>query len=228
LYTGTAIALNEAWYKQFPRSSFHFFNDVKEWRGMDKMGHLYTSYFESLWAYNVAQWTGMPENSALWTGAALGLIFQGTVEVLDGFSEEWGFSLADAGCNVLGVGVFLGQQKLWNEQRIWLKVSSTPITYPETLISSVNGNAQMTLRQRTRDLFGTGYTERFLKDYNAQTTWLSVNVHAFLREESRFPPWLNVAIGYGAQNMFGGFENRWTDDDGNEYFLENGRSLWAA
>ncbi len=213
LYTGTAIALNEAWYKQYPRSSFHFFDDSREWRHMDKMGHLYTSYFESLWAYKVSRWTGMSENSSVWTGAALGLVFQGTVEVLDGFSEEWGFSIADMGFNVLGSAAFVAQQKLWGEQRILFKVSSTPINYSESLIPSTNGEAMSSLRMRTDDLFGNNYAERFLKDYNAQTTWLSVNVYSFLNPESRFPKWLNIAVGYGAENMYGGFANRWDGDE---------------
>ena len=32
-------------------------------------------------------------------------------------------------------------------------------------------------------------------------------------EESKFPKWLNVAVGYGAENMFGGCENEWAVDD---------------
>src|SRR4051812_42271731 len=39
LYAGSLIGLNELWYKNYPRSSFHFFNDNKEWLQMDKVGH---------------------------------------------------------------------------------------------------------------------------------------------------------------------------------------------
>ena len=34
-----------------------------------------------------------------------------------------------------------------------------------------------------------------------------------MKAESKFPKWLNVAIGYGAENMYGGFENEWMIDD---------------
>jgi hypothetical protein len=213
LYAGTVIALNEAWYNQYPRTSFHFFDDTREWRYMDKIGHTYTSYFESLWAYKVARWTGMSDNASIWTGTAMGLLFQGTVEVLDGFSEEWGFSVADAGFNLIGSGAFLAQQKAWGEQRIGFKVSSTPVDHPSLSITSVDGQNTTTLEARADELFGNGYVERFLKDYNAQTNWISFNIHSFLREESRFPKWLNIAIGYGVENMYGGSENRWEDDD---------------
>lgn len=213
LYTGSVIALNEAWYKQFPRTHFHLFNDWHEWQQMDKAGHLYTGYFESLWAYRVARWTGMNENPAIWLGAGTGLLFQTTVEILDGFSAEWGFSLADMGFNVLGTGAFVVQQMAWKEQRVMFKVSSTPVRYPETFVTSTDGLQSMSLPERSRSLFGRSYAERFLKDYNAQTVWMSVNVYAFLgRPESRFPKWLNVAIGYGAGNMYGGFGNSWHAD----------------
>lgn len=188
---------------------------------MDKTGHLYTAYFESLWSYKIARWTGMREESSIWTGAALGFVFQTTVEVLDGYSSEWGFSLSDAGCNMLGIAAFVAQQKAWGEQRITFKVSSTPITYPDLGVIATDGNGTTTLESRTDDLFGSHYAERFLKDYNAQTTWLSVNVAAFMNPETRWPKWLNVAVGYGAENMYGGFSNSWTDDDGAEYVLSD-------
>ncbi len=217
LYTGTTVALSAAWYKQYPHAPFHFFDDSKEWRGMDKTGHLYTSYFESQWAYHIAKWTGTRETSSVWIGAALGLVFQSTVEVLDGFSAEWGFSWSDMGSNVLGAGIFVTQQQLWGEQRIRFKVSSTPRRYSSTPILAEDGLSKSSLKKRTDDLFGQGYAERFLKDYNAQTAWLSVNISAFLRNpESRFPKWLNAAVGYGADNMFGGFANRW-DENGVAY-----------
>ena len=54
-----------------------------------------------------------------------------------------------------------------------------------------------------------------LKDYNAQTYWLSGNIKSFFPESS-WPVWLNVAVGYGTDGMFGGFENKWEDDTGND------------
>jgi hypothetical protein len=39
LWTGSFIALNQAWYADYPKQDFHFFNDWKEWQQMDKSGH---------------------------------------------------------------------------------------------------------------------------------------------------------------------------------------------
>ena len=38
------VGINEVWYKNYARSDFHFFDDFKEWNGMDKVGHACTSY----------------------------------------------------------------------------------------------------------------------------------------------------------------------------------------
>src|SRR5258705_296194 len=36
-----------------------------------------------------------------------------------------------------------------------------------------------------------------------------------IAKKNKPPPWLNMAVGYGGDGMFGGFENKWTDKDGN-------------
>jgi hypothetical protein len=219
-YTGTIIALNEVWYKDYPRGSFHFFNDWGEWENMDKMGHWITAYFESDWYYALAKWTGIPDRKAQWVGAGMGILLQSTVEVMDGFSENWGFSVPDFTFNALGAATFFAQQRIWGEQRIRLKLSATTQSYPTYTILSEDGEHTTTLRHRANELYGTGFFERLLKDYNAQTAWVSVNIASFIRaEESRFPAWLNIAIGYGANNMYGGFSNKW-EEAGADYTLD--------
>ena len=215
IYTGTVISLNELWYEEYPRTKFHLFNDGKEWQQMDKAGHMFTTYFESDWIYHVARWTGMNRKSSIWTGALLATGMQTTLEVLDGFSSKWGFSMYDMAFNLAGASLWAGQQAAWDEQRIRMKVSSTFVEYPEDVIAG-NPFGTTTLRERTNDLFGENIVQTFLKDYNAQTIWVSVNLHSFMREESKFPKWLNIAMGYSGENMFGGFENEW-EEDGNTY-----------
>jgi hypothetical protein len=93
-----------------------------------------------------------------------------------------------------------------------MKVSSTHQRYSEELLMGTPSGTT-TLSERTDDLFGTNLLQSFLKDYNAQTIWASVNIHSFLHEESRFPNWLNIAVGYSAENMFGGFDNKWAIEE---------------
>jgi len=210
-YTGFSIGLYHAWYKQYPQEGFHFFDDGGEWNNMDKIGHVYTSYFQGVLCYKGAKWTGLSENKSIWVGAICGSLFQSTIEVMDGFSTEWGFSLYDMGANLAGIGIYAWQQKHWKDQRITLKVSSIPKSYPDHLVIGNEGTG-ISLQDRADDLFGSSFAEKYLKDYNAQTYWASVNIHSFMPKGNRWPSWLNVAFGYGADNMFGGFENKWETD----------------
>jgi hypothetical protein len=184
-------ALYTIWYKNYPQSSFHFFNDSEEWLQMDKMGHVGSTYYLSRWCSNIVNWTGQSQKKSALIGTAMGFGFLLTVETFDGFSSEWGFSNTDIIANTLGAVLFLGQELGWKEQRVSFRFS-----YHETKYPQYNPN-----------ILGSTWNEKILKDYNGQTYWLSANIHSFLKEESRFPKWLNVAIGYGADGMIGGNEN---------------------
>ncbi|MBL7830996.1 MAG: DUF2279 domain-containing protein [Saprospiraceae bacterium] len=219
VYTGTFLGLGVIWYAQYPKSSFHFFDDAGEWRDMDKYGHAVTSNATASMLFTGARWSGLSEKQALWSavGVSYGALL--TLEVLDGFSAEWGFSLSDLGMNTLGVGIFALQQVLWHEQRIVPKWSSFPKPYPNLELYSSNG-LSTNLQTRAVDLFGSNYIERMIKDYNASRFWLSCNVKSFL-PDSNLPKWLNVAVGFGAENMYGGFANQW-NKDGEKYVLPSG------
>ncbi len=214
-YTGFSIGLYNAWYKKYPQEGFHTFNDWNEWENMDKMGHLYTSYFQGVLCYKGAKWTGLSENKALTTGLICGTLFQTTIEVMDGFSSQWGWSWGDFAFNNLGLGAFYFQQKHWGEQRISFKVSSWPKKYSTEPFPSETGLFTSTLDARASGLYGATWAERYLKDYNAQIIWASFNLSSFTNGNNKIPKWLNIAVGYGAENMFGGFENRWEINDEN-------------
>lgn len=223
LYGGASIGLYEAWYKGFELTSFHSFDDWREWRKMDKAGHLFTTNMESRLVFQGAKWTGMNRRSAMWTGVGAGMLLQTTIEVMDGFSAEWGFSWSDMGFNALGAGMFLAQEMAWQDQRIIVKASYTEPQYPDFPIIGSDGTSSTTLRQRATSLYGISFAERFLKGYNGLTIWASANPAAFFSPEKRpswLPAWLNVAVGYGAENMFGGKENRW-EENGVEFRLDD-------
>ncbi len=216
-YAGFSYALYKTWYSDYPQQSFHFFNDWNEWSNMDKAGHVYSAYFQSRLCYTGGKWTGLKEDDAILTGIICGTLFQSTIEVMDGFSTQWGFSIPDFTANLIGVASFATQQKLWKDQKIVLKVSSTPVDYSKNPIISQSGSASSTLNKRANDLFGPSFYERFLKDYNAQTVWASFNIESFTKGDTWVPDWLNVAVGYGAENMLGGFTNSW--QEGMESYL---------
>lgn len=188
IHTGLMIGLNELWYKDFPRSPLHSFNDNREWLQMDKVGHAMTAYSVGLLGMESMRWAGLNERSSRWWGGATGWFFLSSVEVLDGYSEEWGFSWGDVASNTIGAGLLIGQDALWHEQRMTLKFSFRQSPY-----AKIRPN-----------VLGEGWNEEVLKDYNGQTYWLSVNVHSFLKESSSFPPWLSLGLGYGIdRNLVG-------------------------
>jgi hypothetical protein len=207
-YLGSMTLLQNLWYKQYVQSSFHFFDDQGEWLQMDKAGHVISAYQASKWVYGAMRWSGMKNRNASLFGMAVGTVFQTTLETFDGFSAEWGFSWFDMTANTAGCALFGVQQAVWDEQRMVIKVSNTPRKYPLTPIRSIDGSKTTTFRTRTTDLYGDNYTQTFWKDYNAITIWLSMNPKSFFKE-SRLPDWLNVAVGYGAENMYGARKNEW-------------------
>nr|WP_279309206.1 DUF2279 domain-containing protein [Psychroserpens sp. SPM9] len=183
----TLIGLDQLWYADFPRSKFKTIDDTDEWLQMDKLGHVFSSYQLGRVGANALNWAGVRKKDQLIYGATLGFGFLTAVEIFDGYSDEWGFSWSDMAANGLGTGLYVGQELLWNEQRITMKYSFHQTQYAN---------------QRP-DKLGDGFFEEMLKDYNGQTYWLSANLHSFFKE-SHLPKWLNLALGYGAEGMLTG------------------------
>lgn len=200
-YGGVMTALASAWYDDYTKTKLHSFDDSKEWLQVDKVGHFYGTWIESRANNELWKWTGMEREKRIWISGLTSFAFQTTIEYLDGKSVEWGWSWADFGANILGSGAFIAQELAWDEQRIKLKWSFHRKNYSDA-----------SLNRRSDELFGKSSPERFLKDYNGQTYWASVNIKSFF-PKSKLPPWFSLSLGYGAEGMFGGFENIWTDGD---------------
>ncbi|NJO25764.1 MAG: hypothetical protein HC867_08385 [Bacteroidia bacterium] len=135
-----------------------------------------------------------------------GAAYLTVIEVLDGFSEKWGWSWSDFATNILGSGALVAQELAWDDQRIKLKFSFHRKKY---------GDPQ--LNARSDELFGKDFGARMLKDYNGQTYWASINLKSFFKN-SKLPEWLSFSIGYGAEGLFGGEENIGKDENGNITF----------
>jgi uncharacterized protein YfiM (DUF2279 family) len=183
----TLVGLNQLWYADYPHSNFHFINDNAEWLQMDKMGHFFSSYQLGSFGANALKWSGASRKKQLIYGATLGLAFMSVVEVFDGYSSQWGYSVGDEIANISGAGLYVSQELLWKEQRIIPKFS-----YHATGYAAQNPA-----------VLGSNFQEQILKDYNGQTYWLSANIYSFTRL-SKIPKWLNFAVGYGAEGMISG------------------------
>lgn len=197
-YTAVMTGLYSLWYKNIPLSSFHLFDDSDEWLQMDKGGHVLPVYYTGKAGMEVLQWAGVSRGKSLWYGGMLGFAFMTTAEIFDGFSSGWGASLSDITFNGGGAAILLIQEQTWQEQRILLKFSYTPTEYA----------------QYRPALLGKSPVERALKDYNGMNYWASVNIASFLKKGNKFPRWLNVALGYGADGMLGGKNNPLAGENG--------------
>ncbi len=186
LYSSAIYTLDKLWYSDYPRSKFHFINDNGEWLQMDKVGHAATSYYLGVVGIKAYRWTGMSNKRAIWYGGFTGSFFLSLIEFLDGKSEQWGASTGDFIANTSGSLFAIIQELRWNEQRALLKFSYYPTKWalenPEQL--------------------GQNNIQRILKDYNGQTYWMSINLKSIFDIQSvNFPGFLNIALGYSADNM---------------------------
>jgi len=210
--TGSIIVLDQMWYSDFPRNSFHFEDDILHWKQLDKLGHITSAYHISSAGYKMFRWTGLDNNKSALYGSLASTLFMTSVEILDGFSKEWGFSVSDQAANMLGAGMFYSQQLLWESQKIKPKYSFT----------------SSGLENYRPGLLGSNRVENMLKDYNGMTFWLSMNMNMFSQEIEIFPPWLNIAVGYGGNGMLGSVENPSEHDGQTLPQLERYRQWYLA
>jgi len=172
------------WYQDYSQNSFHFFNDNREWQQVDKAGHAFTAYQAARLSSSALQWSGIPRKKAIWLGSLNAMLFQSTIEFMDGLSEGWGFSPGDMLSNTLGCALFTSQALIWHEQKLSLKFSYHFTEYA---------------RYRP-DVLGETKSVRLIKDYNGHIYWLSGNLKS-ITHSSTLPPWLNLAVGYSGKGM---------------------------
>lgn len=184
-YGSLLTGLNYLWYADHPQSKFHFFNDNRQWMQMDKVGHAYSTFQLSRISSKAFLWAGMSPQKAAIYGSLSGWLFLLPIEFLDGFSPEYGASWGDLAANTSGSLLYAGQLLLWKEPRIKPKFS-----FHTTSFAPARPNT-----------LGHNLPSQLLKDYNGQSYWLSVDIDKFLPADNKYPSWLNLAVGYGIEEM---------------------------
>ena len=213
LVGGVMTSLYKSWYSGSETGGFHLYNDNKEWLQMDKAGHANSCYNLDVVGYEALRLAGWDEKHSIIYGGTLGLAIMSVVEVFDGLSANWGFSWGDMTANLLGTGLFMAQQALWHEQRIALKYS-----YHNSGCPKYNVSNPLTME---RDyIMGEDWLDRIYEDYSGITVWMAFDIKSLcMKKDSRFPSWLGLAIGYGAEGMTGEYNNfkpaGHVGDDGN-------------
>lgn len=197
-WTGSMGGLATLWYSDSWGNGFRFFNDGKEWLQMDKVGHAYTGYHLQRNMHNLYQWAGWNQHQSLMISGLISTGYLTTLEIFDGFSDNWGFSWWDMAANVAGVALFTSQELIWGEQYVKLKFSSSPSPYAKY----------------RPEVLGNTYASRLLKDYNGQTYWLSF--HPTLKKDNFLPNWINLSVGYSIAEKLHGTKNKFTTTYNNQ------------
>lgn len=182
IYASSMYGAYHLWYKDVDKTNFHWHNDNSVWMQMDKVGHSYSAYHISLYLSDNLKYHS--KDYALFS-TLYALLLVNTIEVYDGHFDEWGASWGDLIANTSGASLFYIQERLWNEQRIMFRFNFIP-----SRIAKYNPSQ-----------LGDSFLKQLLKDYNAQTYWLSFNPASF--SDLNIPQWLNLAVGYGANGMTG-------------------------
>ncbi len=175
LGAGVALAVGETFRRtQDDRRLTGPFTVEADWgyaRWADKLGHVYTSGFFTRQFRAAYRWAGMSERDARLAGGASGFGALLYYEMLDGFGRNESFSPPDMAANAVGAGLETLRPVVPALQALTLKMSYWP----------------------SGDGCDAGC------DYEGQTAWLAVNPRR-LAPGSGLPPWLSVAVGYGARD----------------------------
>jgi hypothetical protein len=194
------VLLSNIWYDDYEKTKLHSYNDFNHWLQMDKVGHIYSSYHFSQQVSKLYRWSGLDFKKSAIIGSSISWGYLFSIELLDGKSANWGFSWSDLGANTLGSSLYLFQELKFNKQIFKLKFSYHDSDYaayrPEVL--------------------GSNFSEKLLKDYNAQTYWLTFSPVFFLKESS-FPKYLNLAIGYSVDQKLIGDNDFFTSLNGRTF-----------
>lgn len=201
VYSVSLVGLNQLWYKAYPKSDFHFFNDGSNWLQMDKFGHGFSGYLLSQKSGDFYRWSGA-KRSYPWIGFGIGMSYLGVLELMDAYNQAWGFSGYDVLANFSGGGIYLAQELLFKKQLVLPKFSFFPSKYaayrPEVL--------------------GENFAQQFFKDYNGQTYWLSIPFGTLVPSMKKWK-WVCISFGYSADQKLVGDQDVYLDFRAARQFL---------
>ncbi len=168
------VTMKNAWWDQ--RTSFKFKDDWDDVLQIDKAGHAFAGYMESYAFTELMMGAGVGWRSATVIGGLVAFGYQTYVELEDGFSEGWGFSLTDVASNALGAGLHIAQGFVPALGYVRPKYQFVPAAWLDVPRLSTT----------------------WIDDYNSSTFWLSTSPRCLAGDRlDWWPSWLNLALGYG-------------------------------
>lgn len=167
-------------YKQHPfrlKNDGYFYNSSY---GVDKLGHMFTSYLFFHTTYDFLKWAHYDEKTALLSAIAVPAAHALAIEFADGYSK-YAFNPSDLLFNSAGIAYGALQTQYPFLRNFNLKWSYIP---------TPNGGAN-------DPDWGPA------SDYSGHIYWIAADVHNLLPEPAKnyWPKFLNVAVGMGAKNV---------------------------
>ena len=195
------IGLQQLWYSNDEDASFHFFDDSKNWLQMDKYGHAMSSYELTRLMNQAYRWSGLSKNKSMILSSSISFAYLSAIEIMDGYSPNWGFSWSDMGANLMGTSLFLFQEKYFLKQIFQPKFSFHPTEYS----------------QIRPEVLGQNLAESILKDYNGQSYWISFSPgHLGI---SAWPKWLMLSLGHSINGRLKGNSSQYMGYSSSREFL---------
>jgi hypothetical protein len=187
---GSYHYINNAWWADSKKTfhfdgggsniaqAFDFGRDAIYAKSLDKIGHFYGARITSDIFARGIRWSGKTEAQSLLWGGLLGTAVQGFIEIKDGYSPTWGFSVYDWMGGSLGsfYPYFQSKSKL-------LKAVDRKDNYYYDFIKRESN---------------------FQDDYMNSTFWLTYNPHRY-KPSSKWPKWLGISVGLGVDHTLNNY-----------------------
>jgi hypothetical protein len=173
--------LENTWWAEDARGFRVDFNrDLRYANNLDKMGHYVGGIMTADLYYDAFRWMGMDERKAAWWGFGFGTGLQMAIEIKDGFSPDWGFSVSDI---VLGTAGSL--QPLLRQTSPFFRNTDVKFSYWQ------RSDKYFIARDLNNPVF-------HIDDYINQTYWVSTNLRYITGNRIEWiPDWLNLSVGWG-------------------------------
>lgn len=169
------LVFEKGWWDD-ERSHFHFENDFDYALNLDKFGHFAAGVMLGESFYEGYRWAGATEFQSYLFAGLSAMMTHIAIDVKDGYSPEWGFSVFDVLSGTLGGFYPMAERYIPIFKYIDLKWSYW-----------IN----------TRAYYDQSETGVFTDDYVNQTFWASFKPYRLLPAAARqyYPSWLAIAAG---------------------------------
>lgn len=202
----TYYHLNNIWWKD-NSINFHIDHDMdyRYAKNIDKLGHFLGGNITAELLQGQLQWTGMNRKQAATYSFIFSTLVQGFIEIKDGYSPYYGFSVGDVAAGSSGAFVNFMKSRIKAFDAIEFKISY----------------------YQRHDYYFTAYEAAHIDgDYMNQTYWASIAINDWMKQGSKveriWPDFLTVAVGMGVDETLNGYYRALIPGSGYNYDIEAG------